>query len=295
MYQEHDLKRHPYTVKPHARNLIYFALPYFFHEMAVVNLGDIPQLSVKLNAFLRTDMNLPNSKIKAIQMSLRMFWRWLEEERIVEGKLILRRTAQIEATTPLKFTPLPEDILRWSSPHEDLRLLLLLAYFFSLRPQEIFALKVGHFIAGPLANVQEPSRVMREAGLFDRLLVRIVAQRSRRIGLKTPKAGSRGLVACFEERAAQRIVDILKRSSRDALLFPYGNDWYYKKWRRHGFPNLTLKDCRRASLYWLGHYSKLDIVALRNHARHSDIETTALYTRRPLFDESLEADSLDLY
>ena len=53
-----------------------------------------------------------------------------------------------------------------------------------------------------------------------------------------------------------------------------------------GYPGMTLKDLRRASLYWLGHYSSVDLVALKNHARHRNVETTSLYTRRPLEDVS---------
>ena len=136
---------------------------------------------------------------------------------------------------------------------------------------------------------------MNQANLFSRLAVRITQQRSRRLGLTEPKAGSLGFVACFHETAAQRIVHILKSSPKEEPLFPFGNDWYFKRWRRDGFPKLTLKDCRRASLYWLGHYTDLDIVALRNHARHTDIKTTSLYTRRPLYEDMPISDSLELY
>jgi hypothetical protein len=135
---------------------------------------------------------------------------------------------------------------------------------------------------------------MAAAGLYDRLLVKIYRQKSRGLNhMPDPKANSKGLVACFSEEAAKIIVQELNLKERDETLFPFGADWYFKSWRRHGYPDLTLKDCRRASLYWLGHYTKLDVVALRNHARHKSIETTALYTRRPL-DLSVSADSLDL-
>ena len=293
-HQKEDFKRHPYTIQPHVRNLIYFALPYFFHELGLNELSEIRAHSVKMNHYLRDKLELTASKIRYIQMSLRMFWRWLEEEGKVEGRLVLRRTVLPSRSTPLLQTPNPNQILAWSTDREDIRLLLLLAYFFSLRPQEILALKPSDFMAGDYAAKQEACRVMRQTNLFDRLIVRIRFQRSRKIGLTTPKAGSLGFVACFDKRGAQAIVEILRTKPRDEFLFPFGNDWYYKYWRRNGYPNLTMKDCRRASLYWLGHYSDLDIVALRNHARHADIKTTSLYTRRPLYDSLPEDGSWDL-
>ncbi len=60
-----------------------------------------------------------------------------------------------------------------------------------------------------------------------------------------------------------------------------------KMWKKAGINKITLKDLRRASLYWLGHYSELNFVDLKNHARHSQPSTTPLYVRRPeeAFDE----------
>ncbi|MBC7661805.1 MAG: hypothetical protein H7249_19085 [Chitinophagaceae bacterium] len=293
-YQLQDLKKHPYTVQPHAQNLIRFVLPYFFHEKAVASLDDMKKFSVKMHYFLRDELGITATKIRYIQMSLSMFWRWLEEEQIVSGRLILRRALQDRKTTPLQILPIPDKILTWQTPHEDLRLLLLLAYFFSLRPQEIFALRPSDFSAGASAKAMEACRVMGQAQLFDRFVVAIRAQRSRRIGMCEPKSNSSGLVACFHKEGAEQIVSLLKPKPRDQYLFPMGNDWYFKRWRRDGYPRLTIKDCRRASLYWLGHYTALDIVGLRNHARHADIKTTALYVRRPLDDLDAIQDSLDL-
>ena len=224
-----------------------------------------------------------------------MFWKWLEEEGLVEGRLVLRRTLVQTQPTPLALIPTPEEILAWRAPTIDLRLLLLIIYLFSIRPQEAFALTPSLFLAGHAATLLEASKVMKNSGLFDHFVVRINHQRSRRLGLVQPKAGSRRIVACFNQRAAESIVEILKTRHPTTLLFPFGNDYYYHTWKRLGIPRLSLIDCRRASLYWLGHYSKLDLVSLRNHARHADIKTTALYTRRPIEEFEVSENPLSLW
>lgn len=90
-----------------------------------------------------------------------------------------------------------------------------------------------------------------------------------------------GWVACFDEKAARELVKLLVGKPFDQPLFEHGLFWYIKLWKRGGFPNTVTKDMRRASLYHLGHYSDLPVVALKNHARHQNMETTMLYTRRP--------------
>ena len=150
-----------------------------------------------------------------------MFWRWLEEKVEVEGRLILKKSVVPTSATPLRRLASPEEFLAWNSEREDLRLLGLVIYFFSLRPQEAFSLPRKNFLAGERATYLESSRVMREAGLYDRFVIRIDQQRSRKIGLTTPKAGLVGVVSCFNERGAREIIALLtakKRMSRSFLM-----------------------------------------------------------------------------
>ena len=289
-----DFGRHPYTIQIHRRNLRVFALPFFRDKLQLLDLADIRDHSRLMSPWLRKQFGLAETKIKSIHQSLRLFWSWLSEEGVATGQLVLRSRRLSPTQTPLRQLPSPDDILSWQSERSDLRLMLLLGYFFSLRPQETFALQVNDFVAGTLAQSQEACRVMAAVGLYDRLLVKVYRQKSRGLDhMPDPKANSKGLVACFSEEAARVIVSELNQRQRDEPLFPFGADWYFKSWRRGGLPDLTLKDCRRASLYWLGHYTKLDVVGLRNHARHKSIETTALYRRRPL-DLTVSAESLNL-
>ncbi len=199
-----DFGRHPYTIQIHRRNLMVFALPFFRKEMQLNNLAEIRDQSRLMSPWLRSKLALPESKIKAIHQSLRLFWSWLGEEGIANGQLVLRTRRMGHRHTPLRQLPNPDDILTWQSERKDLRLLMLLGYFFSLRPQETFALQATDFLAGKLAQAQEPCRVMSAAGLYDRLLVKVYRQKSRGLDhMPEPKAGSKGLVACFSEEAAK--------------------------------------------------------------------------------------------
>jgi hypothetical protein len=116
--------------------------------------------------------------------------------------------------------------------------------------------------------------VFKKAKLFDRLAVRVERQRHGHDEYD-PKADNIGWVACFDAKAAKEIVKLAQ-----TVEFKYRMDSYQRRWK-HLKLGFTLKDLRRASLYWLGHHSKLSVVELRNHARHSSLETTSLYVRRP--------------
>jgi integrase len=156
----------------------------------------------------------------------------------------------------------------------------LIAYFFSLRPQEVMALEKRDFATGSKALSFECSRAMVNAGLDGCLVVNVVKQNSKIVGISDPKRSSRGVVACFNGEARRLILTALERAE-PGRLFPFCVDHYYHLWARYGIPGITLKDMRRASIYWLAHYTSLSLPALRNHARHSSIETTGIYTRRP--------------
>jgi integrase len=222
--------------------------------------------------------------------ALRKWWKWLGDTRRIQPGLDLpldstRRTGK---ATTLSLTPTPEDVLRFVRFHPDerIRLMALLGYFASLRPQEVFALRRCDFVAG----ATEAGRVMKEKGHFDRLSVNITQQRTQRGELTPPKAFSRGLVAIFDVHAATLIREILLRREPEELLFDFLPNWNAELWKRGG-GGLTLHDLRKASLYWLGHYGNLELVQLKNHARHSKVDTTMLYCRRPA--ETVE-QNLDL-
>jgi hypothetical protein len=259
----------------------------FFLERELRDPHAWPSASVKMLEALRAK-GVSDASILKCNSSLSRFWAWLQDEQLVPAHLVLRlRKPRGEMDeTPLSFTLTPNDVLRFARTlkRDDIELALLLGYFFSLRTQEIFVLQRGDFLAGDAAARLECTRVLANAGLFPRLALNVTRQLSKNsCRMERPKSGSKGWVACFHAEAAKRIVELVnaRTRERDDRLFAHGTDFYIKAWRTHGLANVTLKDLRRASLYWLGHDSPLDVVALKNHARHALLSTTSLYVRRP--------------
>ncbi|RYZ80389.1 MAG: hypothetical protein EOP04_25955, partial [Proteobacteria bacterium] len=153
---------------------------------------------------------------------------------------------------------------------QDLRLIALLGYFFSLRPQETLALRRDDLIAGKKASTSEYYQVLTAVDLYERLAVNITRQRGHK-GINPPKRHSIGIVARFDEVEATAIVGRLITYDADAPLFPLHFNTYLKQWAAKGLRNMTMKDLRRASLYWLGHYRRLELVVLKNQTRHNKI------------------------
>lgn len=284
-------RKSPKTIGQHRHNLTRYCLPYFVSVNELVDPIHWPSKSVRLLSHLE-GLGLSPRTINTCNVSLRVFWNWLVEEGKAAGVLLLRNAMVGQQVTPLDFAVTPQDILKHLYAAPELRLLAILGYFFSLRPQEVVALTPGDFRAGSKATELECCKAMVSGGLYGRFAVHIHRQR---VGndFSSPKVNSKGWVACFDEAAAREIVGLLRDRPIDQLLLPYRLDWYFRLWRKKGYPGLTLKDLRRASLYWLGQYGGLPFTTLKNHARHADPSTTALYVRRP-GNEKVEWDDLDL-
>lgn len=286
-------KKSPKTVSQHRHNLNDYCLPFFVQKEGLTDPVLWPKKSVRLLEHLQ-GLEVGARTINTCNVSLRVFWDWLVEEGRATGALLLRNSVSGDDETPLNFTVTPKDILDQLYKTPELAILALVGYFFSLRPQELVALRPCDFRAGSAAIDLEACKVMAQHGLYSRLAVNVHRQR---VGnsFKTPKANSKGWVACFHEGAAREIVAALKNEPPYELIFKHRLDWWFKLWAKkgHGYPGLTLKDLRRASLYWLGNHTQISFTALKNHARHADPSTTALYVRRP-GEEASEFSPLDL-
>lgn len=284
-------RKSPKTIQQHKHNLTRYCLPFFVQKEGLEHPQQWPTKSVRLLGHLQSS-GVASRTINTCNVSMRVFWTWLVEEGKASGAMLLRNAIIGQEATPMNFTVTPDDILRRPYYSPEMRLLSLIGYFFSLRPQELVALRPSDFRAGSKAAELECCKVMDGAGLYGRFAVSISRQRAGN-SFKLPKSNSKGWVACFDEAAAKEIVTMLRDARPDELLFKFRLDWWFKLWRTRGYPGMAMKDLRRASLYWLGHYSSLTFIALKNHARHSDPSTTSLYTRRP-GHEQVEFADLDL-
>lgn len=308
-YVETGLRREPGTVKKYQLALLEYALPYFL-SLGLKDPAQWPGVSIGLLPHMQ-EREQSASWIRDVNNALKKFWGWMQEEGIITDNvpaLRLRRPPRDpdEDETPLDFTVEPDVVLEWLGTEKaqarwEVRLLALLGYFFSLRPQESMALRRGDFSAGTAATGHECARAMVTCDLYTRLAVHIHQQRSKAGKLKPPKAHSRGWVSCFDERAARLVVQLLKHHDDPLLpIFSVGNDRLFELWRESTvgtkLAGVTLKDLRRASIYHLGHHTKFSShpILLMKHARHKEMETTMLYLRRPEEEAPASMGVLDL-
>lgn len=270
------------TVRQHTNYLQSYTFTYFltlaepirqFTSWPVKSLGMVEWMegiSVSQPVIFRT------------RIATNQFWKWLRLHGKVASDLPLMPVSQPKSPTPLKVLKTPSEMTTLiAGLHPELRLLAILTYFFSLRPQEAFAFHVGDTAAGDAATKLECCKDMKEVGLYNRLAIRPRKQRRGKVvDLKKLKTdGSEAWVACFDETAAKLFVEEV-RGKTD--FFPRNTKYYYDLWKEKGIPGMTLKDLRRASLYYLGHKVEgMKPFVLQKHARHKRIETTQQYLRRP--------------
>lgn len=266
----------------HRNLLLNWAIPFFLERTNDVH--QWPSVSAKLLDSL--DGRVSPESIRHINIALRQLWQWMQLERIIiNGELLpLQQPIISKNNTPLPHSVQPKEVLEWVIANKDMEvgLMALLGYFLSLRPFEIFGLERGDFVAGTAATFLECAKAMNECGLYNRLAVKIQRQRNGKGEIKKCKTvASVAYVCCFDEKAAKEIVNRIQFI--DGLLFKkHKPDWYMKAWSKSGMKPLSLKDLRRASLYWLGN-EKMGTkpLQLQHHARHTRFETTQLYLRRP--------------
>lgn len=278
------------TVRYQCNLLLDWGIPFFLSQKEPLkDPNQWPGVTNKLREYLRQRMIPPNA-VRKLRTALLKFWQFLKEEGIIHTNqpLILYRCKENQKETPLKNVLQPSDVLSWAKKVDvpvEVKLMGLLGYFFSLRPQETFAVRKKDFDLGEDALKHECSKVMKELLNLKKFMALLVHQQRRADGsFLKPKAHSKGWVCCFNEKASEMIVSLLKDASWEELLIAsYKPNWQYSRWNKHGIEGITLKDLRRSSLYYLGQHTKMGerVLTLKLHARHSRLETTELYCRRP--------------
>lgn len=239
-------------------------------------------------------------QIRAANIAFRKFYTWMIEEGIVPAvEFKLRPPVGLGADVQLPRPVEPKEVLEWSRrcTNPVVKFIGLVGYFFSLRPQEVFALRPQDFRTGEEIGQLECVKVMKENQLFGKLAVYIGRQKQNTGRIKNgAKKASNGWVACFNEEGAREIVTLLTQFSPEAVVAHWNNKKLYDDWRELGVKGLAPKDLRRSSLYWLGHYTKIHPLQLMKHARHRNVETTMIYCQRPeeLGPQDLSRDSFEL-
>lgn len=280
---QHDKERAPNTLANY-RRWLKWAISYFGGEP----FQHWPKRSRDYGRWLMDERSVSPEETLSANRALKNFWAWLDDEELLGEdvpQLKVRGGKKKWKATPLQSLIYPEDVLGWAERLEQpMALIVLLQYFFSLRPQETFALHKKHFTAGDEAAGMECGKQMKGYGLYDRLSVYIHRQKTEDGSITPPKDWSVGNVACFDKHAARAIVGMLSAYPDEGELFPKKPNRYYNMWRDARAPlgvTASLKDLRRASLYWLGHYKPFTAITLQKHSRHESIESLEYYLRRP--------------
>lgn len=278
-------KKNEGTISHHRTYLIRDVVPFFL-ESSLTSPVDWPTKSWALHDHLIAK-SYSGDVIKYATTSLNLFWQWLGKDQIkvlaTMSLPLLNPVVEHNDFSPSDRPVSPKEAIDFAQNHADpyIRMMTLIGYFFSLRPQEIMSLRRSDFIAGSQAGFTQAAKQMAGKGLFDRFVVNVWRQRRANGKYGGPKKGSKGIVACFNKEAAMIIANELKALGDEELIFDNClPGWSFKKWAKQGYPgNTELKDMRRTSLYWLGHTAGLDFAHLKSHARHARSDTTMLYLR----------------
>lgn len=307
-----------------------YILPFFVGKKGEKNVRKWRHYIIDYTTWLLTETGLQNgpSQKKMIWM-LRRFGEFLVAKGVLDYPWVVLVPAKNEKRkTPLT-TPLnPETVLKTAKgflpDNPDLALALLLGYFGSLGPGEVYGLKRSDFITGEeaIANAKTyegfllHERHFAKHGLTSKLAVyvqrqvvsriveieiknskgKIVKQKKvKRSQEKYPKNDyRREVVLIWHPEAAKLIGSILKEAPRGKL-FQYSRDHLDRLHRVHikSKLNATAHDLRRASALYLGRKVRLPLELLQRHLRHSQLSTTELYIREPERDKEIIIEGQD--
>jgi integrase len=183
----------------------------------------------------------------------------------------------------------------------------LLGFFAGLRPNETFALSKEDFLTGESAVQKSPTYArFQTISLGTKLTIRLsrmvandgsvkaktkgqnLRERSRKKADSVPKFE---YVTVWSVEAAKAISEIL-REMDNGRLFSQGRKRLFDVWQRDGFVGLkvTLHDLRRASGFYMGRVIDAPVTLIQDHLRHENINTSALYMRRPASEEGEVAE-----
>jgi len=292
----------PKTIaQDHKQKLDKYVLP-FFASQGCEHPNEWPEASIRMRDWLR-DQGVTEGVIYRCNIAVKGFWKWLgEEKKTSSGYDLNLRTPKSSqrksSKTPLKVLVKPEQVYKLYRDFRipfTLRFYALVGYFFSLRPQEIFAVAPETFIAGNNRILKyELVQSFRKLDLDTRLVANVMTHRTETGSVEPcPEKKSGGVVPCWDKQGEELLFDALEKFYGGKFEHYRTNDKGYAMWKKYVYPILgcTMKDMRRASIYHIGHHTSLAtvITVVKDYARHSSLVTTELYLRSP--DEETEPNT----
>lgn len=237
--------------------------------------------------WLFSQERLGREQCKKVLWTLRAFGQFLVAHNYLGQPWYLpkvpRRSRRQE--TPLKLATSADVVKSVAVAIPDLkfRLALLLGYFASLRPGELWELHLEDFVTGDSAKFRAKAYTkLAKYKLGSGLSVHITKQKLNEGSVPRVKKHSKGWVNIWDKAAAKMIASILK-TLEPGPIWPQSRTYLEKQYsravRRH--LDLTLHDLRRASALYLGRTVGVDVWTLQAHMRHAEFSTTLLYCREP--------------
>lgn len=295
--QESNTRRRSQTSERETRDIFdAHILPYFVGEHRSKNPRKWHDLVPGFHEYLRTRYR--DRTTQKTLWTLERFGEYLVWAR----QMTFPYSVRVPSTENTKITPLqvkltPEQVLRFVDRHrestsralspEQIDLMVLLAYFGGIGPNELFALDKADILAGESSRSNTPTQVhFRAAGLGTSISIRVCKtlpdSRDAKPVLLTKTDYRIAVVNIWHLEAAKRIAQIAK-TLPSGRLFPISYGGAFQLWRREITPKLgvTPHDCRRASALYLGRTKRLAPTLLQEHMRHAEFETTLLYMREP--------------
>ena len=233
---------------------------------------------------------------KKICQSLRRFGEYLATHHIIHQPwLIPLPQVRQKPVTPLVRAVGPAEIIELSERlPTPWGMFVLLGFFASLRPEEIYGLTREDFITGERAKKDTVTHArLVKLGLGSGLSVSVSKTRTRAALRDLPKTHySYGTVNVWSLEAAKTLAGMLRGLDFGPLFGDVDRVRLDKEYRAvvKAVSGLSAQDLRRASGLYLGREVGLDPFLLQDHFRHSSMATTLLYTRRPT-DEKETADT----
>lgn len=284
--EDHSIRRNTrdVTLNGYRYHFYTYIVPYFVSEKSekdvrkwYLHMDPFPMDLLKVGLHVKT--------VRGICQTLVRFGRYLVRQRVLSHPwLIEMPRTRDRRKVPLTRKLDPEQAIELASKLESkAALVVLLGYFASLRPEEIYALSVSDFITGQEArNRARAWKGLQKYGLGSGLSIYITKtslKKAVKPETKTPQA--KAVVNVFNVEAAKLIASHLK--SIDGRLFPE-NRYHLDKWYAEVIKpviGMNCKDLERAAANYLGKRVGLDPYTLQDHMRHAEMSTTLLYTRDP--------------
>lgn len=294
-----------------------YVVPYFVERCGEKDVRNWYKHVKKFTLFISAESGLKNPVDRKKKIWLvRRFGEYLVTSNILSQPWVLvMPSTKVKPKTPLRVRRDPEEILSMArrllakadeprprtmttpsgkvvgltktrfSNDKLMALSLVIGYFASLGPGEVYGLYKEDFLTGAFAKqvVEATHSELQKHGLGSGMTISVERQLGDASIEKYVKNDYRcGPVNVWDVEAARLIASIIKEMP-SGRLFPLSRGRLDKLHGKHikSVLQLTAHDLRRSSALHLGRTVKLTLETLQKHLRHAEIETTMLYIREP--------------